>query len=66
MKIANIDRENLHMFWTTWEIPVKFSKDLTYDTIKSHKKSGFHTLFWRYMFGKTVCSYLLDFLWEFE
>ena len=41
MKIASIDRENLHMFWTTWGIPVKFSKDLTCDTIKSHKKSGF-------------------------
>ena len=25
MKIANIDREILHIFWTTWGIPMKFS-----------------------------------------
>ena len=26
MKIGNIDRENLHMFWTTREISMKFSE----------------------------------------
>ena len=25
MKIANIDRENLLIFWTTWGISIKFS-----------------------------------------
>ena len=25
MKIANIDTENLHIFWTTWENAMEFS-----------------------------------------
>ena len=28
MKIANIDRESLHNFWTTWGISMKFSGNL--------------------------------------
>ena len=31
-----------------------FRKDVTYDNIKSHKKTGFHSLFRRYIFGKTT------------
>ena len=31
-----------------------FRKDVTYDNIKSHKKTGFHPLFSRYIFGKTT------------
>ena len=40
MKIANIDTENLHIFWTTWGI-LTSRKDVTYDNNKSHKKQGF-------------------------
>ena len=29
-------------------------KDVTYDNIKSHKKSGFHLLFRRYIFRKAT------------
>ena len=25
MKMANIDRESIHIFWTTWGISMKFS-----------------------------------------
>ena len=39
MKI--LDGENLHIFWTTWEI---YWRDVTYDNIKSHKKTGLHSL----------------------
>ena len=46
MKIANIDREGLHIFWMTWEISMKFLGN------KSHKRAGLHTLFRRYIFGK--------------
>ena len=38
MKMVNIQEENLHIFWKTWEISIKFS--LTYNDIKSHKKHG--------------------------
>ena len=54
MKIANIDREILHMFWATWGILMKFSeKDVTCDKTKSHKKPGFQPLFRRCIFRKT-------------
>ena len=39
MKI--LDGENLHIFWTTWEI---YWRDVTYDNIKSHKKTGLYSL----------------------
>ena len=40
MKIVNVDGENLHIFWTTWETSVKLSGKMWHDNIKSHKKSG--------------------------
>ena len=50
MKIANIDREVLHIFWTTFnEI---FRKDVTYDNIEKYKKEKFHLLFRRCIFRK--------------
>ena len=52
IKIANIDRESLHIFWITGRTSVKLKceicenvKDVTYDNIKSHKKSSFHPPF---------------------
>ena len=33
-----------------------FRKDVTYDNIKSHKKSGFRPLFRRYIFEKTTAG----------
>ena len=45
MKIANIDRESLHIFWTTWGISMKFSEKMWLMTIlKVTKNQGF-TLF---------------------
>ena len=42
MKIVNIDRENLHIFWTTWAILMKFSGKLRNMIIlKATKKQGF-------------------------
>ena len=52
MNIINIDGENLHILWTTWEISMKFSgNDLwfTYD-----KKPGLHPLFRRYILAKAT------------
>ena len=49
MKIANIDRESLRIFWTSWGISMKFL-DVTYDNFKSHKETGFHHLFSRCIF----------------
>ena len=40
MKIANIDRESLRIFWTSWGISMKFL-DVTYDNFKVTKKQGF-------------------------
>ena len=36
MEIANIEEENLHIFWTSWGI----GKNVTYDNSKCHKKQG--------------------------
>ena len=44
MKIANIDIEILHIFWTTWEISMKFSGKMGLQTLKATKKQSF-TLF---------------------
>ena len=42
MKIANIDRESLHIFWTTWEISMKFSGKMWFMIIsKVTEKQGF-------------------------
>ena len=50
MKIVNIDGENLYMK----NFNEIFRKDVTYDSIKSHKKPGLQPLSRRYIFGKTT------------
>ena len=52
MAIANIDRESLHIFWTTLGISMKFSGKMRFMILKVIKKE-FHPLFRRYIFGKT-------------
>ena len=54
MKIANINREIIYNFWTTWRILMKFSGKMWLMIIISHKKRGFHPLFRRYIFRKTT------------
>ena len=42
MKIANIDREILHIFWATWEISMKFSGKMWLTIVlKVTKNQGF-------------------------
>ena len=42
MKIANIDREFLHIFWTTWGNSMKFSEKMCFEIIlKVTKNQGF-------------------------
>ena len=41
MKIADIDKEFLHIFWTTLRISIIIRKDVNYDNVKSHKNQGF-------------------------
>ena len=42
MKIANIDREYLHIFWTTWENSMKFSEKMgLMITLKVTRNQGF-------------------------
>ena len=42
MKIANIDRELLHVFWTTWGNSMKFSEKMCFTIIlKVTKNQGF-------------------------
>ena len=47
MKIANIGREILHIFWTTWGNSMKVSGKMCFKIILSHKKPGLHPLFFR-------------------
>ena len=44
MKIANIDREFLHISWTTWENSMKFSENMCFDIILKVTKSQDFTL----------------------
>ena len=53
MKIANIDREILHNFWTTWRISRKMWLTIILK-LTTHKKPGFHPLFRRSIFRKTT------------
>ena len=41
MKIANIDREILHIFWTTWGNSMKFSGKICFKIILKIKNQGF-------------------------
>ena len=50
MKIANIDREILHIY-DLRNLNEIFWKDVTFDKIKS-QKTGFYHLFRRYIFRK--------------
>ena len=51
-KIANIDREIVHIFWTTWRNSMKFSRKICLKIIlKVTKKQGF-TLFLEDTFPK--------------
>ena len=52
MKIANIGKENFHIFQTTCGISTKSSeKNVSYDNIKNHKISRFYLLSRKYSFG---------------
>ena len=52
MKLANIDREILHLLNDLRNLNEILRKDVTYDNIKSYKNPGIHPLFRRYSFGK--------------
>ena len=52
MKIANIDREFISE--RLEEIQWKFQERCVLRCFKSHKKTGFHHLFRRYIFRKTT------------
>ena len=54
MKLANIDREILHLLNDLRNLNEILRKDVTYDNIKSYKNPGIHPLFRRYSFGKTA------------
>ena len=55
MKIVNIVRKSLHIFWTTWRISIKFLGKMWFMIIlKVTKKPGFHTLLLEINFGKTT------------
>ena len=53
MKIVNTEEENLYLQNDLRIFNEIFRKDVTYDNIKSHRKTRFHPLFGRYIFGKT-------------
>ena len=54
MKIANIEKENLHVLWTTWEISIKLSEKMWLIIILNvTKKAALHPLFRKYIFRKT-------------
>ena len=39
MKIANIDKEFLHIFWTTWGNSIKFSRKMYFKIILKFTKN---------------------------
>ena len=59
---VNIERENLHIFWTTWGTSMKFSGK-TWLNITSHKKTRLHPLSRIYKFG-TSYNYCKNLKWK--
>ena len=58
MKLANIDREIIHIFWTNWRISMKSSGNMCFMIIlKVRKNQGFHPLFGRYILGRGVSNW---------
>ena len=57
MKIANIDREILHIFWTTWGNSMKFSGKMRFKILlKVTKKQGFSLSLEYTIFEKRVTT----------
>ena len=58
MKIANIDREILHIFWTTWGISVKFSGKMCFMITQVYN-------FWQsFGYNDEKChSYIIEWCW---
>ena len=54
MKLVNIDEENLHLLNDLRNFNEFFRKNVIYDNIKSHKKTGLHPLSRKYSYGKTT------------
>ena len=55
MKKVNIDEKNLHIFWITWWMWMKFSgKSASCDNIKSYKEQGLYVLSKKFSFEKTT------------
>ena len=54
MKIANIDEENVHIFWKNWGNSMKFPERICLMTIlKATKRPGFSPVSGKYSFEKT-------------
>ena len=49
MKIVNIDRKFLHIFWTTWENSMEFSVKICFKIILKVTKPRFYPLFRKYI-----------------
>ena len=58
----NIERENLNIFWTTWETLMKFSGKMWLN-IKSHKKTRLHSVCRKCKFGKSY-KYCQNLKWK--
>ena len=54
MKIANIDRESLHIFWTIWRISMKFSEKMWLMIVLKVTQNQGLTLSLEDVFGKTT------------
>ena len=50
MKIVSIEEENL--LNSLRNVNAIFRKDMTYDNVKSHKKTGLQLFFEKHVFGK--------------
>ena len=50
MKIVNIEEENLHIFWTSWGISMKFPEKMSLMIILKVRKSQYSILFLRNTF----------------
>ena len=53
-KVVNIEEENLHIFWTTKGISMKFTGKMWLMIISKVKKEGLHPFSEKHIFGKST------------
>ena len=60
IKTVNIDKEDLHIFQTTWNFNEVFRKNMSHNNIKNHKKPGPYSFSKKQFWKNNRCGHQID------